>query len=90
MESDLNVEINIERSNSGLITTRTQKEAVLVSLSTLVGSLVGIFGACRFLMVLFERQSHEINKVLKSRENFQEIHSQIDRLESFVFGKNNN
>jgi hypothetical protein len=73
MVSDLNVIINIDQSSTGLYTLRTQKQTLLIVISTLLGSIFGVMGAVGGGMSFVEKNAMRMKHKIQKRIKFQDL-----------------
>jgi len=59
-----------------------------MSLSAVIGSIVGVFGASKFLMIASEKQFVELSKSKEKQQTTNKKTQEILDLEFRVFGKN--
>lgn len=67
--SNLNLQINLYKSDTALHVTRTAKSNVLTLLSALLGSVFGMMSAIGGIMKLTEKQFKRIKEFLKNKQN---------------------
>lgn len=69
----LGVQVVLTLSSTALYTNRSQTQSFLLVVSGLLGSIVGIMGACKFLMRFVEKHYILTNNCLKKNKAFMKI-----------------
>jgi len=77
------VQVDIVRSETGLVTLRTEKQTLFVLFSALIGSVYGFYEIVEWAMGFIEEKYTYVKKTIKSRSKFRKMLLAIHLLDSF-------